>query len=130
MLEAGCSNNSPIILHFGGPPKRKRIPFRFYNFWADFPEFFDTVGRLWETRVEGVPFCRVVKKLKILKGELKTLNTNHGNTLERVSLLRNELYHCQASLGHHPMDESLRIQEGQLLKEFLAACKGEESMLR
>ena len=47
-----------------------------------------------------------------------------------MSLLRNELYHCQASFGHHPMDESLRIQEGQLIKEFLAACKGEESMLR
>jgi len=62
----GLSDHSPILLSLHEKPHIKSL-FRYYNFWAKMPGFFQTVKDAWDTNVSGTPLFIVVRKLSILK---------------------------------------------------------------
>ncbi|KAL0295605.1 UNVERIFIED_CONTAM: hypothetical protein Sangu_3193000 [Sesamum angustifolium] len=67
---------SGIVSIFDNPaPKPK--PFRFFNMWADHPDFIPTIERRWRLNVEGTPQFRLCRKLKALKSSLKAFNNLH-----------------------------------------------------
>ncbi|KAK4412824.1 hypothetical protein Salat_2929600 [Sesamum alatum] len=52
----GClSDHSPSIVSILDLPAPKPKPFRFFNMWADHPDFLATVEDGWNMNVEGTP---------------------------------------------------------------------------
>lgn len=52
-LPAGISDHSPMVVTiFKNDPSGT---FKFYNFWADEPDFMDIVRRVWSTEIRGNP---------------------------------------------------------------------------
>ncbi|KAL5861834.1 hypothetical protein ACOSQ4_003130 [Xanthoceras sorbifolium] len=66
-------DHSPMVVKIVDLPQR-RVPFKFFDLWANHPEFLSLVARVWKDRVDGSPMFQLCKKLKRLKVELKKLN--------------------------------------------------------
>ncbi|KAL0410975.1 UNVERIFIED_CONTAM: hypothetical protein Slati_3687200 [Sesamum latifolium] len=73
------SDYSSGIVSLFDPPAPKPKPFRFFNMWANHPNFLATVENGWNVNVEGTPQFSFCRKLKALKGPLKTFNKLHYN---------------------------------------------------
>ncbi|KAL2246328.1 UNVERIFIED_CONTAM: Retrovirus-related Pol polyprotein from type-2 retrotransposable element R2DM, partial [Sesamum indicum] len=64
---SGClSDHSPGIVTIFDHTPTKPKPFRFFNMWAEYPEFLSTVEQRWN-----------LHRLKALKAELKAFNMQH-----------------------------------------------------
>lgn len=62
-------------------------PFRFH-FWTNYPKFIEVVQQSWMEDVQGNPFYRVHKKLKILKKVLITwTRKTYGNFFRNIATL-------------------------------------------
>ena len=57
-------------IHYAGGPK----PFKFFNFWRDFPEFKQIVLEAWKLPVRGHKMYVLQRKLQAVKGALKDLS--------------------------------------------------------
>ncbi|KAK4422068.1 hypothetical protein Salat_2157700 [Sesamum alatum] len=74
----GClSDHSPGIVSLFDPPAPKPKPFRFFNMWANHPDFLATVESHWNMNAEGTTQFSLCRKLKALKGTLKAFNNLH-----------------------------------------------------
>ncbi|KAK4422070.1 hypothetical protein Salat_2157900 [Sesamum alatum] len=74
----GClSDHSSGIVSILDLPAPMSKPFRFFNMWADHPDFIATVEHGWNLNVDGTPQFSLCKKLKALKGPLKAFNNLH-----------------------------------------------------
>ncbi|KAL2246246.1 UNVERIFIED_CONTAM: hypothetical protein Sindi_2892800 [Sesamum indicum] len=74
----GClSDHSPNIISIFDPTPTKPKSFRFFNMWADHPNFLATVEARWNLSVDGTPQFSLCRRLKALKGALKAFNTQH-----------------------------------------------------
>lgn len=51
-----------------------KSPFIFQRMWTDHKYFMKVVKEIWATLVIGLPSCRAVTKLRLLKKKLKTWN--------------------------------------------------------
>ncbi|XP_074315553.1 uncharacterized protein LOC141651754 [Silene latifolia] len=60
--------------------------FKYFNMWSDAPNFLDTVKSYWNQQIDGTKMFGVVKKLKALKGGLKTLNKECFSDVELNAL--------------------------------------------
>ena len=63
------SDHSPILLSLHEKPHIKSL-FRYYNFWAKMPGFFQIVKDVWDMDISGTPLFIVVRKLSLLKKRL------------------------------------------------------------
>ena len=54
-LDLGASDHSPIIVKTGMDLHIRKPPFRFFNFWTDFPGFEELVGATWSITLDGSP---------------------------------------------------------------------------
>ncbi|KAJ0043494.1 hypothetical protein Pint_17231 [Pistacia integerrima] len=61
-------------------------------------EIKDTVKKVWETDVSGVPMFSLVSKLKFLKPSTRILNRKQDNLSKRVKILRHEVELIQGAL--------------------------------
>ncbi|KAL2246039.1 UNVERIFIED_CONTAM: hypothetical protein Sindi_2872100 [Sesamum indicum] len=76
----GClSDHSPGIVSIFDHAPTKPNPFRFFNMWADHPDFLATVEARWNLSVDGTPQFSLCRRLKALKGALKAFNKQHYN---------------------------------------------------
>ena len=129
-IQAGVSDHSPVVVSLFEPVQPRGGPFRFLNHLTDHPLFLDKVRSSWGVVVHGYPMYRLVCKLKVVKGALKTLNRAHGHVIERVIELRNRLFQVQQSLSDNPSDVELRQRESKLSGNLLAALSQELDFFR
>ena len=76
-LEHGSSDHLPIIVSLGVELHTRRTPFKFFNFWADYPQYGDLVSMAWNTPLSRSPMYTVSHKLKLVKASLKRFNLNN-----------------------------------------------------
>ena len=127
-LPSGSSDHSPVVVNLGVELYRRRVTFRFFNFWAAHPEFESIVVGIWNTPMDGSRLYQVCTKLKLLKEWLKTFNGAHFKNLPNQSTLaRQRLLDIQRQLSSSPNDDSLRSLEREALLVYTNACKAEES---
>ena len=89
----------------------RRPPFRYFSYWAEHPNFVNLVAAAWNTQVEGSYQFRVVKKLKILKAELKTLNsTEFANLSVQTVQAPKHLQQVQRNLLLRQGEEELKLR--------------------
>lgn len=75
-LPESLSVHSPGIIHIDNVRESKPSSFRFFNMWTISEEFGEIVQAGWQKQVQGCGMYKVVKKLKMLKYDLKVLNKN------------------------------------------------------
>lgn len=70
--------------HFGMQIQRKKRPFRFSNFLLDNRKFLPIVSEAWTNfHISGTRMFVVSKKLKMLKGPIRTLHRNNYSGIEK-----------------------------------------------
>ncbi|KAK4423208.1 hypothetical protein Salat_1903600 [Sesamum alatum] len=123
----GClSDHSPGIVSLFDPPAPKPKPFRFYNMWADHPDFLATVESHWSMNVEGTAQFSLCRKLKALKGPLKAFNNLHYSHISvRAKEADLALQDAQVQLESDPENVTIRGSLGDLRKKatFLAEAE-------
>ncbi|XP_038976970.1 uncharacterized protein LOC120107675, partial [Phoenix dactylifera] len=79
---SGVSDHSPMVVTLAALPSRK-TPFKFFDLWAEHPQFLSVVAKVWAIDVKGSPMYQLCHKLKHLKGELKKFNKEFFANLPR-----------------------------------------------
>ena len=111
VLPSGLSDHCPLVTSLKvnpDPGPRKLIPFKFFNFWADHPDFIGLVKEAWSYEVYGTPMFRLTRKLKRVKAILKAFNfRSFGRLHERVVAAKEALCHAQYALLNSPSNPLL-----------------------
>jgi len=67
-----CSDHSPIVLSVANPiQRRKKLPFRFQNYWCQYRQLDPIVGKQWQSRIQGTKMFILSQKLKTTKQHIK-----------------------------------------------------------
>ncbi|XP_022849839.1 uncharacterized protein LOC111371920 [Olea europaea var. sylvestris] len=129
-LTAGVSDHSPMVVKVAELPRRK-IPFRFFDYWMDHSDFFPLVAQVWGESVVGTPMFCLCLKLKKLKLALKDFNKEHFSELPtRVTQAQIDIEHVQCLIQQSPLDSSLHREEARLQKKLCELSRAEEGFLR
>ncbi|XP_074299290.1 uncharacterized protein LOC141630357 [Silene latifolia] len=91
---------------------RQNRPFKYFDMWGSDPGFRDCVQQVWRQWIPGTKMYQLVRKLKVLKPELKKINRGHISDVENsadIALIR--LHQIQKQLAALPGDEGLIRQE-------------------
>nr|GFA76684.1 RNA-directed DNA polymerase, eukaryota, reverse transcriptase zinc-binding domain protein [Tanacetum cinerariifolium] len=72
------SDNCPVVLSNARCLNKKKRSFRFPNFIVGKEEFLPIVEKGWKEGIEGHHMFKVVKKLKMLKNQLRINGERHG----------------------------------------------------
>ncbi|KAG5604098.1 hypothetical protein H5410_025590 [Solanum commersonii] len=109
-LNEGISDHCPIKITFEGNNVKTRRAFKYCNVWSKHPQFKHVILEGWGTLIDGCRMLQVVRRLKLLKKELKKLNSMHFRNIatesneDRVSLKE-----VQAQL--HLDSENITLQQ-------------------
>ena len=134
VLLPGFSDHCPFVTSLKANPDpgpRKLFPFKFFNFWADHPDFIGLVKEAWSIEVFGTPMFRLTRKLKGVKAILKAFNfRSFGRLHERVVAAREALYQAQSALLNNPSNPMLGENEKSWLKNYHDLAIAEEGFLK
>ena len=134
VLHPGISDHCPMVTNLNfkpDPGNGKYYPFKFFNFWADHPDFLGLVKEAWDINVRGSPMYRLTRKLKRVKSILKAFNFHSfGKLHERVVEARETLNQAQSSLLYNPSDPMLIDNEKKCLKAYHELGYAEEGFLK
>ncbi len=127
---SGVSDHSPMVVTLAALPSRK-TPFKFFDLWAEHPQFLSVVAKVWAIDVKGSPMYQLCHKLKHLKGELKKFNKEFfANLPRRVVRAKEALEEVQRMIQRHPLDSTFHTEESRLIKDYLELSRAEESFLK
>ncbi|KAL2248951.1 UNVERIFIED_CONTAM: Retrovirus-related Pol polyprotein from type-2 retrotransposable element R2DM [Sesamum indicum] len=123
----GClSDHSPGIISIFDHTPTKPKPFRFFNMWADHPDFLATVEARWNLSVDGTPQFSLCRRLKTLKSTLKAFNKQHYSHISaRATEAELALQEAQNRLESNPGDVALRDSLGDLRKKAVFLAEAE-----
>ncbi|GFZ16082.1 hypothetical protein Acr_25g0004910 [Actinidia rufa] len=126
-LPGKYSDHSPCVVSLFGNNDHGASSFKFFNMWAHHTDFLKLVGISWSMRVEGLAMFRLCKKLKALKGPLRTLNKLHYSHIsDRAQAAEDDLLEAQQLLHDNPGDDSLQNKVIDLRGK---ACRLAENLL-
>ncbi|KAL0283047.1 UNVERIFIED_CONTAM: hypothetical protein Sangu_2914300 [Sesamum angustifolium] len=123
----GClSDHSLGIVSILDIPPSKPKPFRFFNMWANHPDFTATVEHGWNLNVDGTAQYSLCRKLKALKGPLKAFNNLH---FSHISVGAKEadlaLQDAQLQLESNLENAAIRGSLGELRKKVVFLAEAE-----
>ena len=134
VLPPGLSDHCPLVTNLKvspDPRPRKLFPFKFFNFWADHPDFIGLVKEAWSHDVFGTPMFRLTRKLKGVKAILKAFNFRTFSRLhDRVVAAREALCHAQSAMLNSPSNPMLGEIEKSCLKNYHDLAIAEEGFLK
>ncbi|KAL2248481.1 UNVERIFIED_CONTAM: Retrovirus-related Pol polyprotein from type-2 retrotransposable element R2DM [Sesamum indicum] len=126
---SGClSDHSPgIVTIFDHTPTKPKL-FRFFNMWAEHPDFLSTVEQRWNLHVEGTQQFILCKRLKALQAELKTFNMQHYSHIStRAKEADLALQDAQNQLENNPGNVRLRESLGDLRRKAVFLAEAERN---
>ncbi|XP_074291143.1 uncharacterized protein LOC141617912 [Silene latifolia] len=101
----GDYDHCPCFIRLGDTNLRQKRPFKFFNMWTGVPDFLVIVENGWNNGVHGTMMYKVVRKLKLLKSNLKALNKDLFSDIERNSDIAHELLiNAQRQLHSDPQN--------------------------
>ncbi|XP_074296989.1 uncharacterized protein LOC141627656 [Silene latifolia] len=111
----GSFDHCPCLVSCGGECQGRRKPFKFFNMWTKVPDFQSIVLTGWNNVINGTAMFRIVKKLKLLKSDLKGLNRGLFSDIERnADVPYKLLLDCQLSLQQDKTNKELMDKERDL----------------
>lgn len=77
-LELKQSDHAPCLFRIPSVSRHQRKPFKFYHHITDHPEYSSVVSEAWaNVVVEGSHQFKLVRRMKLLKTDLRSLNKTH-----------------------------------------------------
>ncbi|XP_074298739.1 uncharacterized protein LOC141629667 [Silene latifolia] len=86
-LPEGLFDHNPCVIEPWSITDRKRSSFKYFNMWGRDEKFMTIVEAVWRTPINGITMFQIVRKLKLLKRELKELNKEAYSNVEAVARL-------------------------------------------
>ncbi|XP_059310773.1 uncharacterized protein LOC132062160 [Lycium ferocissimum] len=124
------SDHSPMVMVIQATQNTIKIPFRFFNVWAEHNQFLAIVEATWCKKTNANKMRNIWAKLKDLKPKLKQLNNaEYRNITQRLDKARFDLINIQGQIQLCYTD-SLQNQEKALLQELEKWSLIEESIMR
>ncbi|XP_019234473.1 PREDICTED: uncharacterized protein LOC109214949 [Nicotiana attenuata] len=80
------SDHAPMVISIRTQVPSGKIPFRFFNVWAEYPSFIPLLEGVWKEQYDHDPMKNISQKLKILRSLLKQLNNNKLANEEKQAL--------------------------------------------
>lgn len=123
------SDHTPLVVDLANSQPSKGRTFKFFNHWTEYPEFLPLVERIWATPMFGSPMFKVANKLKLLKGELRTLQAvKKEQQVKRSKELETLLLNLQTKIDTEGLREEHTFAELNALKvEALVLANLEEA---
>lgn len=130
-LPSGClSDHSPCVTRTVSQQQRGVKPFKFFNMWIGNPKFQQIVESTWNRHYYGREQFILCKKLKLLKGPLKTLNAKeYSHISSRVERACAELEDVQMKLQNDIDNHDLQSQIAVLTKKARFLSEAERDFL-
>jgi len=99
-----CSDHCPIILATKlQNEKQNAFLFRFQNLWNNFQATQTIVNRNWKSNITGTHMFKIMRKLKIIKYELKEWSKNHfGRFYDKLYLNAQKIDYVDEKLLSDP----------------------------
>lgn len=130
-LNRSSSDHCPSIVRFYDNTSQGKHIFRYCSFWATDESFLRLVQQAWSTEFQGTPMYVLVKKLGLVKRNLKGLHrTFYAKLSQRIEVKRAELVEMQIQAQNQPMDVALQQAERQLAVEYGQMLENESSLLK
>ncbi|XP_050229569.1 uncharacterized protein LOC126678717 [Mercurialis annua] len=105
---SGISDHSPIMVVIQNNEIRRKGSFRYFNFWADHPDYNSIIEEEWNKEYRGYTMYKIVKKLKAISFRLKNLNKQqYSDISQRVSNQRVLLEKLQNDIQNDPLNNHL-----------------------
>ncbi|XP_016505995.1 uncharacterized protein LOC107823801 [Nicotiana tabacum] len=124
------SDHTPMLIPITQPTTNIKVPFRFFNVWADHSEFPHIVAVGWNQNHVRGRMKSIWYKLKELKLRFKQLNKEeYKGVTERIDQARNKLKSIQVQM-HNQYTDSLGDQERDCLQQLESWSLIEESILQ
>jgi hypothetical protein len=122
------SDHSPSTIQLGLQAPQGKRNFKFFNMWTTHPLFLETISQNWSADAYGTHMYILCKKLKLLKGSLRSLNKLHFSHIsERVARAEKVLDDTQLLL-HNDMDNGELLALEKQLRLNLVNLKSAEKM--
>jgi hypothetical protein len=114
------SDHSSASVQIGQRQPRGNRNFKFFNMWADHPQFLEVTLQSWNNPVSGSYMFTLCRKLKCLKRPLKELNKLHFSHIsKRVAHAEKDLPAHQSFLQQNLDNDQLLLQERNLRSSLL-----------
>ncbi|XP_074278211.1 uncharacterized protein LOC141601805 [Silene latifolia] len=127
----GDYDHCPCFIRSGDTNLRQKRSFKFFNMWTGVPDFLMIVKNGWHNDVLETRMYKVVRKLKMLKTNLKGLNKYFFSDIERNSDIAHELLlNAQRQLHSDPHNTVLRDNEYNIGTSFQILHKAKMEFLR
>ncbi|XP_074300078.1 uncharacterized protein LOC141631285 [Silene latifolia] len=111
-LPEGHFDHSPCVIGQINRDHHRNRPFKYFNMWSMSPDFQACVDNIWKQNLAGTRMYRVTQKLRLLKPELKRINSTCYSDIENQAMLAaTKLYQAQQHLIQQPGDRELMAQE-------------------
>ncbi|KAL9400713.1 hypothetical protein Peur_004562 [Populus x canadensis] len=118
------SDHAPSTVQLGLRAPQGNRNFKFFNMWTTHPQFLETISQNWSLDAYGTPMYILCKKLKLLKGSLRSLNSLHFSHIsERVTRAEQALDDTQLLL-QNDMDNGQLLALEKLQRLSLVNLKG------
>ncbi|XP_074300079.1 uncharacterized protein LOC141631286 [Silene latifolia] len=119
-LPEGHFDHSPCVIGQINRDHHRNRPFKYFNMWSMSPDFQACVDNIWKQNLAGTRMYRVTQKLRLLKPELKRINSTCYSDIENQAMLAaTKLYQAQQHLIQQPGDRELMAQEYAAHQESL-----------
>ncbi|XP_059298114.1 uncharacterized protein LOC132050769 [Lycium ferocissimum] len=124
------SDHSPMVMIIQATQNTIKIPFRFFNVWAEHKQFLAIVEAAWCKKTNANKMRNIWAKLKDLKPKLKQLNNaEYRNITQILDKARFDLINIQKQIQLCYTD-SLQNQEKTTMQELEKWSLIEESIMR
>ena len=103
------SDHCPIILSTDNhAPSQKACPFRFQNFWKQYPQVLHMVKNTWSAPIPGTHMFRFMSRLRSIKLQLKPwVRSTFGNMQNKLRLNMEKIDYVENKLLESPMNYRL-----------------------
>ncbi|XP_056698108.1 uncharacterized protein [Spinacia oleracea] len=130
-MNPGLSDHTPLVMNYKVNMKKGGRPFKFFNYMADHPQFFQAVQKGWEKNTTTSAMQNVWSKLKAVKVELKALHKQEFAQLEtNIEKCRRDLEMAQSISIANPDDSVVQEKEKECVAKLKLFLKVQESAYR
>ncbi|XP_074298086.1 uncharacterized protein LOC141628900 [Silene latifolia] len=115
----GDYDHCPCFIQCKDMNVKKIRPFKFFNMWTEVPEFKFVVEEGWRFHVQRTKMYQLVRRLKLLKFQLKKLNKDLFSDIEKNSDIAYDLLmNAQKELQLDPHNRQLMDKEQNLRASY------------
>lgn len=126
----GISDHSPTVVNIFEQANTMARPFKFLSCWGDHEDFSSIVSQTWGVQIEGCAMFRVVRKLKLLKKELRHLyRQNYHNIEARALEVQRSLFDAQKLVHDNPNDPVLTTRDKGCYENYIKIREVENHIL-